>query len=464
MTYTLSRNTESATKSYFYNFLIRKIEITFMYELNSTLTKGTAINMVSTSNPSYIKTGPFAFDEVFNQDALRDIYEFWLRDNGVKYAKETMAAWSMRLKEHGFYYNIYIRKREPGMCFVPPDVIQFGMPHDAVANRDRTTISLANVWDELFQAINDKQQPLPYPPTALAHINYMLANYREDADHTAISYVLPTFNELYSVQQTTENTIVTTEPAGNGQYRTHTMYGDEEYDHCKIRKCEICRWMTEDEPMDGDEDITGDELSEIEPADITERDVDAAKLSLDINNCRWGIISENDQKNTALVMREFSLCFKKGETVQTGDLYHRPLYYSDMYSGYWINRDSDLYRLIKQNNHPNPAVTWMACYKPRDEPETTTPSKTTPREISAGEKLRNDLKNWYIVGTMKYRNSALICPNDGSVFAMMNRHGCMVYDTVIDTGDLYHRPLYYSDKYSGYWINTKSEIARIIGL
>lgn len=385
--------------------------------------------MVPTSNPTYTVTGPFGFDEVFEQDALRDIYEFWLRDNGVKHAKETMAAWCMRLKEHGFYYNIYIRKREPGMCDVPSDIIRFGMPLEAVANRDRTTISLVNVKEDLFKAINDKQLSLPYTAfPLLVHINYMLATYGEDADHTAISYVLPTFNELYSVQQTTENTIVTTEPVGNGQYRTHTRHKDE--DDC--------------------EDISAEELAVFEAADITENDVHAANLRLDINHCRWGIISENDAKNTALIMRAYSHWFKKGETIETGTLYHRPLYYSDIHSGYWINRDSDLYRLIKTNNHHNPAGTWMPCVKPREEPELATP----------GQKLRNDLKNWFIVASLSH--SVLICPNDGSEFAMINRHGDMVYDTVIDTGDLYHRPLYYSPKHGGYWINKDSELSHLI--
>lgn len=399
----------------------------------------------SNANPTYTTYGPYGFDEVFEQDALRDIYEFWLRDNGVKYAKETMSAWSMRLKEHGFYYNIYIRKRQPGMCDVPTDIIRFGMPLDAVVNRDRTAISLVNVREDLFQAINDKQLYLPYTASPLFHINYMLATYGEDADHTAISYVLPSFKELYSVQQTMENTIVTTEPAGNGQYRTHTRHEETDVE-------------------DDDDDITGDELSEIDPADITERDVAAAKLSIDINHCCWGITHENDAKNTALVMREYSPDFKKGETIETGTLYHRPLYYSDMYAGYWINRDSDLYRLIKSNNNPNPAGSWMVCVKPRKDPEPITPAKTAPREMSAGLKLHHDLKNWFIVGTMKYRNSALICPNDGSDFAMINRHGDMVYDTVIDTGDLYHRPLYYSQKHGGYWINNDSEIMRLMRL
>ena len=392
--------------------------------------------------PTYSTTGPFGFDEVFEQDALRDIYEFWLRDNGVKYAKETMAAWSMRLKEHGFYYNIYIRKREPGMCDVPTDIIRFGMPLDAVANRDRATISLVNVREELFQAVNDKQQPLPYPPTPVAHINYMLADYREHADHTAISYVLPSFKELYSVQQTMENTIVTTEPAGNGQYRTHTRH-EEESDY---------------------EEIVGDELSDIEPADINERDVAAAKLGIDINHCRWGIISENDAKNTACVMREYSPDFKKGETIETGTLYHRPLYYSDCYGGYWINRDSDLYRLIKSNNNPNPAGSWMGRTSVKETYNKPVSVKTPKerRDLSHRIALRFDIKNWFIVGTMKHRNSALICPNDRSVFAMMNRHGNMVYDPVIDTGALYHRPIYYSPKHGGYWINKDSKLAHLI--
>jgi hypothetical protein len=72
------------------------------------------------------------------------------------------------------------------------------------------------------------------------------------------------------------------------------------------------------------------------------------------------------------------------------------------------------------------------------------------------------MKNWFIVVTMKNRNSALICPNDDSEFAMKNRHGDMVYDTVIETGNLYHRPLYYSPKHGGYWINKDSELAHLI--
>lgn len=294
--------------------------------------------MVSTSNPTYTIYGPFAFDEVFNQDALRDIYEFWLCDNDVKYAKETMAAWSMRLKEHGFYYNIYIRKREPGMRHVPSDIIQFKMPIDAFLRRVSTTISLVNVRDDLFKSINKKQIAFPYTDSPMSHINYLMSSYGETF-YTVISYALPSFKELYSVPTTEGNKYVITEPIGNGQYRTHTMYGDEETNDCVTSECNVCLWMKEDEPMD-DDSARQDML-------------------MDIYQGRWGIITENYKKNTALIMREYSSYFKKGKTIETGSLYHRALYYSDIHSGYWINRKSKLYRLIKQYNHPNPAGSWI---------------------------------------------------------------------------------------------------------
>jgi len=512
---------------------------------------------MSNRNAIYTNIGPFGFDEIFQQDALRDIYEFWLRNNGVKYAKETMAAWSMRLKEHGFYYNIYIRKLEGGMWKAPTDFIQFGMPLDAVANRDRTTISLVNVREELFRAIDIKQQPLPYPPTPVAHINYMLTMYGEDADHTAMSYVLPTFKELYNVPITEGNTVVTTEPVGNGQYRTHTMYGDEEYDYCKTSKCEICRWMTEDEPMAEDDDSTeymgesgwdrwpsekeatnnlhqdiingnwgiihkdksgetaivgfsksnyytvGDTIptgtlndnnpiqyyiGEIDDGyeghcgyliecdsnlyrlikdnnntslcaeaksskhSITERDVDAAKLRVDINHCRWGIIRENDVKNTALVMREYSPDFKKGQTVETGSLYHRPLYYSDIHSGYWINRDSELYRLIKRNMRPN------SERKTERKKAVTKVSNQRVRlsdEERAERKLLDDIIHWRVKESND--NTLIVRPVEGSLFFRRNRP----FET-IETGTLYHRPLVYSHKYGGYWIHRDCELARLI--
>lgn len=272
-----------------------------------------------------------------------------------------MAAWSTRLKAHGFYFNAYVNKRGPAMTDGPSDIIKFNMPFTALDCRFRTRISIVNVREDLFKAIDDKTFSLPYSPSPMFHINYMLSKYGDDCDNTSITYVLPTFNELYSVQETRTANVVTTEPVGNGQYRKHTRHAGSD------DEAETEAEADSDEDDDDELDDNISVLSEIEHdnSDISENDVDASKLRIDINMCRWGIREENETRNTACVMREYSPDFKKGATIETGTLYHRPLYYSDCYAGYWINRDSELYRLIKTNNNPNPAGSWMVHYKSR---------------------------------------------------------------------------------------------------
>ena len=385
--------------------------------------------MSSNSNDSTYRTiGPLGFDEVFKQDVLQEIYDLWYEENNKNnwnpVIKETIAAWSMRLKEHGFNFTMYIRDPGPlvNSSDIPNDFIQFGMPFGTAPQRRRTKVSMVNLREELFFPYRERFDPVMYAGSPLSHILKMLMMYGPHADNISISYVLPTAKELYGIPSIKDNVVSTTEPAGEGQYRTHTKFVDEE--------------SNASEPMNNDE-----------PNDIEE--ADNYDLEEDICYGNWEIIKENVTKNTALVMRHLdSSNFKKGQTIEPGSLYHRPLFYSDRHSGYWINQDSELYRLIKRSIQPsterNKAITKVR-YQPVGLSD----------EERAERKLLDDIIHWRVRNLDD--DSLIVRPVEGSLFFRRNRP----FET-IETGTLYHRPLVYAHKYGGYWIHRDCELARLI--
>lgn len=382
--------------------------------------------MSSNDNSTYKAIGPLGFDEVFKQDVLREIYDLWYHENNNNWkfvARETTAAWSMRLKEHGFHFTIYIRDVKPEGQALPNDFIQFGMPLETAPNRRRTKVSMVNLREELFFPYRERFDPVMYACSPLSHILKMLMMYGPRADNISISYVLPTAQELYSIPDNKDNIVSTTEPAGNGQYRTHTKFVDkEEGNTSELREI--------DEPTDGDEPNNYD-------------------LEEDICNGNWKIIKENVTKNTALVMRHLdSSDFKKGQTIEPGSLYHRPLFYSDKHSGYWINQDSELYRLIKRSIKPS-TERKKAVTKVRYQPVSLSDEERAER------KLLDDIIHWRL---KEFEGDILVVrPVEGSLFFRRNRP----FET-IETGTLYHRPLVYAHKYGGYWIHRDCELARLI--
>jgi hypothetical protein len=122
------------------------------------------------------------------------------------------------------------------------------------------------------------------------------------------------------------------------------------------------------------------------------------------------------------------------DTIVTGTLYHRPLHFSDQYGGYWINKDSELARLIDKNSQD-----------------------INTQRIAPGSCMNKDSKilqsntsDWQVIEETEHmflvRNNN---PNSRWFGRGVSRRARM-------------QPLAYSQRDGGFWINKNSALAKHI--
>jgi hypothetical protein len=189
----------------------------------------------------------------------------------------------------------------------------------------------------------------------------------------------------------------------------------------------------DDDSVSSYEDETDDEEDE----DTTEADTERLREDLKY----WVIVNDNPVLFGWLIAWPADIRSvyrgRHGESdpvIHTGTLYHMPLRFeeSELGDGYWVKKDSELARLILQNQ----------------------PQK----ELTAREKLEADMKEHWFVDRINPNaddeHTALIRVTDKSANA------CRWH--VMDTHGVYHRDLYYVKECDGYWVNKDSDLVKMI--
>lgn len=287
-----------------------------------------------------------AFDEVIKFDTVKTIYKHWLQVNRITSASDNVSSWCTRLKNKGYYFNIkterkILTEKDTGVA-ITVNLINVKMPcktHSTIS-----TISLVHLREELYQAVNTIV-PLACSSPA-NHIFYIQSKlFNMPKSNITITYSLPTYQELYNedkanirfVYDPVNRTTTEYTPIENQVYRTHIRYDNS------------------DEIMENDDDTHN--VSEPENNNQTKNiPICESKLYTDVKLGNWEIY-RTTANNTALVSIKSSKSSYWIENqkqhlpkvIDTENLYHRPIYYMEKCKGYFINKNSKLYRLIAKN-------------------------------------------------------------------------------------------------------------------
>ena len=122
------------------------------------------------------------------------------------------------------------------------------------------------------------------------------------------------------------------------------------------------------------------------------------------------------------------------DTIATGTLYHRPLHFSDQYGGYWINKDSELAKLIDNNSQ-----------------DVNTQRIAPEMCMNKDSKiLQGDTSDWQVIEETEHM---LLVRNNNPNSRWFGRGVSRCAR---------RQPLAYSQRDGGFWINKNSALAKVI--
>jgi hypothetical protein len=122
------------------------------------------------------------------------------------------------------------------------------------------------------------------------------------------------------------------------------------------------------------------------------------------------------------------------DTIATGTLYHRPLRFSDQYGGYWINKDSELAKLIDKNSQDVNS-------------QRIAPEMCMNKDSKI---LQGDTSDWQV---MEETEHMLLVRNNNPNSKWFGRGA---------SRNVRKQPLAYSQRDGGFWINKNSPLAKLI--
>lgn len=445
-----------------------------------------------------IVNGPYSLDEVLVPETLRDFYERWLDNAGIQQGqtRPTLANWCSNIRELDPKYHIYVTKFIYDKVYHHKTLLKIA--DKAGDDVSSITIPLVHVRKDFFEA-NYYQQTTPAIYNSIIQRDFAdKYDWHEVAQFMNITFSLPTWSELYdddefgefveskqrhNMTQTQSETIATatatpspkditvqveecdgvtirttTTRVGDNVVRRHTRFEEKETgvddDDVAEPISPVCPHADDDSNADWDETA----FMEIEDPDATDEvvpeDEDTQTLLDDLKY--WEIKEETD--TSLLVYPVYIMSVFRGRygyierVIPTGSLYKRPLYLSEKDGGFWINKTSELSKLIMKVHEENMESDDEDEDESDNDVEDVKIVDATPVPAPA-PKFADDIQNWrvtYIIKRTQDKWVATIRPTETSAFAHC--------PAVVDTDGLYHRNIYYSPKNNGYFISTNCNL------
>lgn len=438
-----------------------------------------------------IVNGPYSLDEVLVPETLRDFYERWLDQAGIQQGqtRPTLANWCSNVCSLDPKYHIYVTKFIYDKVYHHKTLLKIA--DKAGDDMTSITIPLVHVRKDFFEA-NYYQQTTPAIYNGMIQRDFAdKYDWHEVAQFMNITFSLPTWSELYdddefgefvetkqrhNMTQTQSETTATATPkditvhveecdgvtirttttrVGDNVVRRHTRFEEKE----TIVDDDVAELISPVCPhADDDSDAGWDETAFME--EIEDPDADTQTLLEDLKY--WDIKEETD--TSLLVYPVYIMSVFRGRygyierVIPTGSLYNRPLYLSEKDGGYWINKTSELSKLIMKVHEENMESDDEDEDDVEDVNIVDTPSVSAPASVptpapAPTPKFADDIQNWrvtYIIKRTQDKWVATIRPTETSAFAHC--------PAVVDTDGLYHRNIYYSPKDNGYFIGTNSNL------
>ena len=175
------------------------------------------------------------------------------------------------------------------------------------------------------------------------------------------------------------------------------------------------------------------------------------------------INTDGDPDNNALIgVTKESAYNCRWHVLDTHGLYDRLIYYTSHGDGYWVNKDSDLVKMIRESGN-------AGCDDPIAKVEEE--AKTAKRLDAETVALRADLRYWEIVGDAEYTHpDGFVSFTERSLLVDNRDTRSRWWDAAnfrpakeVPTGHLYHRPtIVRHDTDGGFWIARDSPLGRLM--
>lgn len=375
--------------------------------------------------------GPYSLDDVIERDTLKDIYDCWLSNQEPAYAsgevprpRVPLCEWCTDIFELPGYW-LYASRTTYG-SYYGESLLEFGMNTDANYDGKLYTISLTNIRTDMFTSC--------YGPT-LSSVDYTNVvrrdfskyNEAELAPYLTLSFRLPSWQKLY----------------GTGDdYSASEMsvVGDDD-------DVSFVNFNSGTTTMDAD-----DANSASGSGSCTGRLTEDGVTAMLRNDLKYWVVLEEREKSLLVAPNDDRTAYRgrygvAEYTIQTGTLYKRPLYYSGRDNGYWINKGSELARIILKNHEK----------KTNDVKSTQSTDEQVSKKTERARLINDVMDRWRVALYRKLPGkptTVLLRPDRNSIYAD--------HPDVIETYDLYHRPLYHSKKHIGYWISEDSNLYDLV--
>ena len=485
---------------------------------------------VTTSKDKITTFGPYSLDDVIERETLNEIYARWLYEQEPSYdQRQSMSIPRVPLSEWCTdifelpKYRLYATCTTYGWMSRGEGLLEFGMKNHTDSSQKLYTISLANIRKDTFTACYSiSLSSADY--TNVVRRDFPTSSEAELASYLTISFRLPSWQELYGTNANCDDeediyddvSIVESDSGPS----VHTDVSDSGDNMPNDDNGVTSRTTTTALP-----DNTVRRHTRFEEREAPEiEDHVTRKLRNDLKH--WSVLEV--RPNTMLIYPQSEFSVFRGryktfpDTIATGTLYHRPLHFSDQYGGYWINRNSELAKLIDKtsqdmnsqrffpessmnkdskmlqedssdwqvleetehmllvrNNNPNSrlfgrgvsrsARRQSLAYSQRDggfwinknSPLAKLIRDAKPKTQADTITFADDVtKNWNVVMTKQNFD------NDGCVESALIRP-CKKsrYEnrpSVIDTEGAYHRPIYYHSGDDGYWVSGDSYLYQCV--